>query len=123
LGQKLGPGATLASLNRTSSHKYSLSEALTLEALEAMSAEEVRSMLVPLDQALKGVKSIRIRGHDATLMKNGQISHTLRSQLITKFDPELDEIIQILPEEKGKLLALVGLEKGQGFKIKRVFNC
>lgn len=123
LGEKLGPGATMSSLNRTSSHKYNLEDAVSLEVLAAMEAREISNMLIPLDQALKGVKSIRIKGHDAVLMKNGQISHPLRTQLITKFNPELDEVIQILPEEKGKMLALIGLEKGQGFKIKRVFNC
>lgn len=127
LGEKLGYGATLSSLKRTSSHKYELSEALTLEALEALGAQEVCSKLIPLDQALKGVKSVRIKGQDAVLMKNGQISHSLRSQLITKFNPDQDEIIQVLQtsmaDGKAKLLALIGLEKNQGFKIKRVFNC
>lgn len=123
LGERLGVGATLSSLKRTGSHRYSLSEASSLDDLEALDVSEIDKMLIPLDQALKGVKSIRIKGQDAILMKNGQISHPLRSQLITKFKPDQDEIIQILPEEKGKVLALVGLEKGQGFKIKRVFNC
>lgn len=123
LGEQLGPGATMSSLKRTSSHKFSLDGALTLEALGELGAQEISSRLIPLDQALEGVKSIRIKGQDAALMKNGQISHPLRSQLITKFNPDQDKVIQILPEEKGKILALIGLEKGQGFKIKRVFNC
>ncbi|MEQ1721861.1 MAG: tRNA pseudouridine(55) synthase TruB [Pseudobdellovibrio sp.] len=123
LGETLGCGATMQSLERTSSHQFNLSDAITLEDLEKLNAQEVGNKLISLDQALKNVKSIRIKGQDAVLMKNGQISHPLRSQLITRFNPELDEVIQILPEEKGKLLALIGLEKGQGFKIKRVFNC
>lgn len=123
LGEKLGPGATMSFLKRTSSHKYNLVDAVTLQELENLGAQEAGNRLIPLDQALKGVKSIRIKGLDAVLMKNGQISHPLRSQLITKFNPDVDEVIQILPEEKGKLLALIGLEKGHGFKIKRVFNC
>lgn len=123
LGEQLGCGAAMSSLKRTSSHRFNIVDAHTLEQLETYSADEISKILVPLDQALKGAKSIRIKGQDAVLMKNGQISHPLRSQLITKFNPELDEVIQILPEEKGKLLALIGLEKGQGFKIKRVFNC
>ena len=69
-----------------------------------------------------GVKSIRVHGQDEVLLKNGQISHSLRSQLISRFDPNADELIQILPEKRGCLIALIGLEKGQGFKIKRVFN-
>lgn len=123
LGEKLGPGATMAGLSRTGSHKYSLQDSVSLERLALMGAFEISNSLIPMDQALKGIKSIRIKGQDAVLMKNGQISHPLRTQLITKFNPELDEVIQILPEEKGKILALIGLEKDQGFKIKRVFNC
>lgn len=123
LGENLGPGATMTSLKRTSSHQYHESDSLTLEELEKLSAEELSSRLIPMDRALKGVKSIRIKGQDAVLMKNGQISHPLRSQLITRFDPQTDTVIQILPEEKGKLLSLIGIEKDQGFKIKRVFNC
>lgn len=122
LGEKLGCGATLKSLNRTSSHCFSLADAISLDLLEKMEAENIGNTLISLDQALEGVKSIRVKGQDAVLMKNGQISHSLRSQLISRFNPDLDEVIQILPEEKGKLLALVGLEKGQGFKIKRVFK-
>lgn len=123
LGEKLECGATLQSLERTSSHQYQLNEAITLENLEKITAQDMSTILVPMDQALKGVKSIRAKGQDAILMKNGQISHSLRSQLITRFNPDTDEVIQILPEEKGKILALVGIEKGQGFKVKRVFNC
>lgn len=123
LGERLGVGATLSSLQRTGSHKYSLKDALTIDELEALGAQNASKVLVSLDQALKGIKSIRIKGQDAILMKNGQISHPLRIQLIARFNPDVDEIIQILPEEKGKILALIGLEKGQGFKIKRVFNC
>lgn len=123
LGEKLGCGATMASLERTSSHHYRLEEAVDLDRLESLSAAEVSSSLIPLDRALPGVKSIRARGQDAVLMKNGQISHSLRSQLITRFDPAKDEVLMILPEERGQVLALVGLEPEQGFRIKRVFNC
>lgn len=122
LGENLGCGATMASLNRTSSHHFSLTEAVELDSLDSMAADELSKLLIPLDRALKNVKGIRIKGQDAVLMKNGQISHSLRIQLISRFNPDQDEVIQIWPEDKGKLLALVGLDKGQGFKIKRVFN-
>lgn len=123
LGEKLGCGAALASLVRTKSHFYDLEDAISLDDLEKLDPSERQKRLVPLDQALVGVKRIRVKGQDAVLMKNGQISHQLRVQLISQFNPGVDEYIQILPEEKGKLLAVVGLDKEQGFKIKRVFNC
>ena len=123
LGELLGCGATMSSLVRTESHQFKLSHAVTLEELELKSKEERLKILVPLDQALPHVKKIRIKGQDQALMKNGQISHPLKSQLIACFNPETDQLIQILPEEKGAMLALIGLEPGIGFKIKRVFNC
>lgn len=123
LGEKLGCGAVLSSLVRTKSHVFQLEQAYTLDSLTKLVIEDkLKPDLIPLDQALAGTKKIRIKGLDATLMKNGQISHQLRQKLITMFNPETDEFVQILPQEKGKLLALVGLEKGSGFKIKRVFN-
>lgn len=123
LGERLGCGATMFSLVRTESHQFSLKQAFTLEQLEQKSHPERLQLLISLDQALPQVKRIRVGGKDQALMKNGQISHTLRSQLIGLFNPDTDQIIQILPEERGQLLALIGLEEGSGFKIKRVFNC
>lgn len=123
LGEKLGCGAALSSLIRTKSHFYTLEDAISLDDLEKLEIAERLKRLVPLDQALVGVKRIRIKGQDAVLMKNGQISHQLRVQLISQFKPGVDEYIQILPEEKGRLLAVIGLDKEQGFRIKRVFNC
>lgn len=122
LGENLGCGAAMSSLVRTKSHRFSLQDALSLEDLTALSREQQLRSLIPLDQALTGVKSLRIKGQDAILMRNGQISHQLRIQLIQKFNPDSDEIIQVLPEERGQILALIGLEKGVGFKIKRVFK-
>ncbi|MBC7419518.1 MAG: tRNA pseudouridine(55) synthase TruB [Bdellovibrio sp.] len=122
LGEKLGCGAAMSSLVRTKSHRFNLTDALTLEHLEVLPKSDQVKMLIPLDQALNGVKSLRIKGQDAILMRNGQISHQLRIQLISKFNPDTDEIIQILPEKRGQILALIGLEKGVGFKIKRVFR-
>lgn len=122
LGEKLGCGATMASLIRTSSHQFHIDQAITLDYLEQLSYEERIRTLIPLDQALKNVKKIRIRGQDEALMKNGQISHNLRLNLISQCQPHVDQIVQILPSDRGQLLALIGLEPQSGFKIKRVFK-
>lgn len=120
LGEKLGCGATMSGLVRTKSHAYQLENAHELEALKA-DAQPGRH-LIPLDQALPSVKRVKVKGHDETLLKNGQISHDLRSRLITLFDPDKDQLIQVLPEQQGAILALIGLEPGHGFKIRRIFN-
>lgn len=123
LGQKLGCGATMSALTRFWSDPYVLEQSITLEDLEAelKAGREVAAM-VPVEKALPGVKRVRIKGYDQTLLSNGQISHELRSFLITMFDPQKDEIIQVLSVTSGKVLALVGIEKDRGFVIKRVIK-
>lgn len=123
LGERLGCGATMSALTRTWSSPFHLDQAMTLEDLERNlgEAKPVPAM-VTMERALPGVKRIRVRGHDQVLLGNGQISHDLRSFLITSFDPAEDEIIQILSLTSGKLLALVGIEKDRGFVIKRVIK-
>jgi len=51
LGQKLGCGAHLSALRRTGSGKFALSEALTLEAIEALSLPEIEKRLIPIYEA------------------------------------------------------------------------
>lgn len=119
LGEELGCGATMSGLVRTSSHKQKLSDAIELEALKTELNPERH--LVSLDQALPEVKRIKVKGQDLNLLRNGQISHDLRSRLIITFDPEKDQYIQILTPDK-KLLALIGIEPGKGLKIRRIFH-
>jgi tRNA pseudouridine55 synthase len=123
LGQKLGCGATMSQLTRTWSDPYFLEQSILLEDLEAaLKQGQPVSSMIPLEQALPKVKRVRIKGHDQTLLGNGQISHDLRSFLITSFDPEVYDIIQVSSLTSGKLLALVGIEKDRGFVIKRVIK-
>lgn len=123
LGARLGCGATMSALTRTWSDPYDLSQSVRLEELEEglKQGREVPAM-IPMEEALGAVKKVRIRGHDQTLLSNGQISHDLRSFIITLFDPQKDEIIQVLSLTSGKLLAIVGIEKDRGFVIKRVIK-
>ncbi len=46
LGQKLGCGAHLAGLRRTATDKFNVSQALTLEQLQAMSTPEIEKRLI-----------------------------------------------------------------------------
>jgi len=119
LGQKLGCGAAMSSLRRTWSAPYFVEQAQTLETLEAQAGE---SAFVKMESALPMTKRVRIKGQDRVLLGNGQISHDLRTQLISLFKPEEDQYIQVLAQEGGQMLALVGLEQGRGFVIRRVFK-
>lgn len=123
LGKNLGCGATMSELRRTWSSPYVISQAQTLEAIEeAVKDQGSRDAFIPMEQALPQIKRIRIKGQDKVLLGNGQISHDLRIQLITAFKPEEDQYIQIVAQETGHLLAIVGIEPGKGFVLRRVFK-
>lgn len=123
LGQKLGCGAAMSALTRTWSDPYLLEQSVTLEDLEkSLKAGQEVAAMIPMERALPRVKRVRIKGHDQTLLGNGQISHDLRSFLITLFDPQTDDFVQVLSLTTGKLLALIGIEKDRGFVIKRVIK-
>lgn len=124
LGKNLGCGAAMSELRRTYSAPYVISQGQTLESIEAAVKSENgnRDAFVPMDLALPGLKRIRIKGQDKVLLGNGQISHDLRSQLITSFNPEQDQYLQIMAQDTGHLLAIVGLEEGKGFALRRVFK-
>jgi tRNA pseudouridine55 synthase len=55
LGQKLGCGAHLSALRRTSTDKFNISEALTLDQIEAMSLPDIEKRLIPVHQAAPSV--------------------------------------------------------------------
>jgi tRNA pseudouridine55 synthase len=131
LGKRLGKGATMAGLKRVSSEPYDLDGAVTFAELE----ERRRASVPAGDHFLKGskgslslyqglcsYKSVRTKGHSATLMRNGQISHELRSMLISRFDPVNDQMIQVIEAGTDELIAMVGLEKDTGFVVRRVFR-
>lgn len=123
VGKKLGCGAALSSLRRIWSQPYEVINARTLEDLEKdLQGPDFSSGFVSMDAALPGRKRIRVKGHDEVLLGNGQISHDLRVQLITIFDPAQDLMVQIFSQSSGRMLALVGLEEGRGFVLRRVFH-
>lgn len=123
LGKALGCGAAMSGLRRTWSAPYLIQQAQTLEQIEGVvKAGALGSAFVPMELALPQVKRIRIKGQDKVLLGNGQISHDLRSQLISAFNPDVDQYIQVLAQDGGHLLAIIGLEPGRGFVLRRVFK-
>lgn len=126
LGQNLGTGAAMSALRRTFSAPYSLEHAVTLEQLEVLLAKQDGlsgvSAFIPMAATLPTWKVLRVKGQDRVLLSNGSISHDLRTQLIAQFHPEFDQGVKILDQESGELMALIGLEPGKGFQIRRVFK-
>lgn len=122
LGERLGCGASLSGLRRLSSLPYGLEQAITCEQLEA-SVTEGRWVggYIPMAETLMSWKCLRAVGHDEHLLRNGQISQGLKAQLIRIFQPGLDVGVKIL-SANSDLVALIGLEVGRGFVIRRVFR-
>jgi tRNA pseudouridine55 synthase len=119
LGEKLKVGATMSQLVRTESMPYYLHQATTLEELEKSG---LAKGFVPMSATLAEAKVLRVKGQDQVMMGNGLISHDLRTQLISAFQPGRDEVVKIISHDTGDLLALIGLEPGKGFAIRRVFR-
>lgn len=122
LGKKLGTGAALSELRRTYSAPYEVHQAVSLSDLLENFEEAFLKAFLPLERALPFVKIVRVKGQDEKLLKNGQISHDLRSRLIVEFNPLQDHLIQIHSQESQKLLALIGIQEGKGLAIRRVFQ-
>ena len=55
LGQKLGCGAHLSALRRTATDRFNISQALTLDAIEALSIPEIEKRLIPVHAAAPSV--------------------------------------------------------------------
>lgn len=122
LGEKLGCGASLSGLRRLRSEPYSLEQAISCESIEVSVAEgRWVGGYVPMAETLTNWKSLRVLGMDEHLLRNGQISQGLKAQLIRVFQPGQDLGVKIV-SGTSDLLALIGLEVGRGFVIRRVFR-
>jgi tRNA pseudouridine55 synthase len=121
LGRSLNIGAAMSRLERTESLPYFLHQAITLEELEGQGASFEKGF-VPMSATLAEAKVLRIKGQDQVMISNGLISHDLRTQLISVFQPGRDEVVKVISQSSGQLLALIGLEPEKGFAIRRVFR-
>jgi tRNA pseudouridine55 synthase len=72
IGETLGCGAHLKGLVRTQTGNFKLSNALTIEALEAMSMPSREKVLLPTDALLEGLSSIKLTMAQTESIKKGQ---------------------------------------------------
>ena len=79
IGSELGCGAVLTSLSRTKANGFSIENCTSLEDMRLMSPDEVRSLLIPLDEALKDYEKITVSSAQAFRFKNG--GELLRNRL------------------------------------------
>ena len=129
LCQKLGFPGTLSSLRRIFSSPYSLSQAISLTNLDCelktngIDQLKKKPCFVSLEKAIPDWDVIRAYRYDLHLLRNGQISKNLRHQLIHQYQPNREfRGFKVLAENTPHVVALIGLELGSGFYIKRVFQ-
>ncbi|HPI40839.1 MAG TPA: tRNA pseudouridine(55) synthase TruB [Pseudobdellovibrionaceae bacterium] len=123
LGEILGCGAILTDLRRTKSSIYSLDKAVPLDSISSMGDFQIKEgSFIPLSQALSEIKAVYVLGRDFVFIKNGQISHELRTRLISIFNPLEDEYLRVINQKTGELLALIALDPRKGFVVRRVFH-
>jgi tRNA pseudouridine55 synthase len=72
IGQALGCGGHLKGLERTQTGNFQLSDALSIEALEAMSMASREKALLPVDALLEGLPSIKLTTAETDAIKKGQ---------------------------------------------------
>ena len=72
IGHSLGCGAHLKGLERTQTGNFQLPDALTIEALEAMSMASREKTLLPVDALLEGLSSIELTVTETEAIKKGQ---------------------------------------------------
>lgn len=72
IGRALGCGAHLVALRRTRAGRLSVEDAVTLSALEAMSLELRRTRLLPADELLASLATVRLDDALAERFRQGQ---------------------------------------------------
>ena len=106
LGKNLSCGACLDALRRTSSGRYMLEEARTLEQIEKLSQEgKVGNFLQPLESLLTEYPAAALDDPEVRLAKHG---NSISLQATRGFDPSLDDEYPIvrLFDREGHLIAL-----------------
>ncbi|HNV88892.1 MAG TPA: tRNA pseudouridine(55) synthase TruB [Methylotenera sp.] len=72
IGMALGCGAHLIGLRRTATAGYQLSQAMTIEQLEAMPMEARDAQLLPVDSAIAGLPEVALSSDAAYFLMQGQ---------------------------------------------------
>lgn len=135
VGRELGVGGTVSALRRIASEPYRVTGAKRIgeiaelwENRQVRSGEVLGSAWVPLEKALPHFGQVEVAGHDAVLLRNGQISKSLQGELLRKMQMEgglpTQTALQpmcVIHREESRLLALLVAEPGEFYKIRRVF--
>lgn len=130
VGRESGALGYLDELRRTECCGYSIEQALTLENLQESLVDlegiDCLNCFIPLSQALSHWPTVTIKGKDADLLRNGQVSHDLARRL----NPEQRRAqafgetigVRVINGQTGQLLSLLEARPTSKLKIRRVFQ-
>lgn len=71
IGERLGCGACMESLNRTSVGDFHIENALTIPEIEKLIASGESGFMLPIDSVFEGLKRLEPKGSAARLVENG----------------------------------------------------
>lgn len=115
IGEKLGCGAVMTALRRTSANGFDIKDAVTIEQLEAAANEErLGEILLPVDRALGGYGSVTVTEAQAKRFLNG-------GELFLERLKIKGEGIFRVYSPKGDFLGL-GETEDEYLKVRRVFH-
>ena len=105
IGSALQTGAHLAALRRTGSGRFRVENAVALPALEAMTAEERRARLLPVDSLLSELPRVVLDAAAETRLRNGQVL-------------EMDSLPEGVSAVYGPGGGLIGLGRAEGGRLR-----
>lgn len=117
IGASLSCGGLMSSLERRHNCGFSLSDAHTLEEIEALDLEERGKLLIPVDKAFSDYKKLSLIPFYAGLARNGVRIYT------SKVAPEACEGERFLLYESEKFFAIAEVQKNsEGESVLRVLK-
>lgn len=117
IGRKLGCGAVLTKLRRTRANGFDVSQAVTLEELEAASEKgEAEGLLIPLEKALGEYPEVHVTEAQAKRFSNGGELALERLKC-----PKICGFFRVYGPEN-RFLGLGEIADGDSLEVKRVYN-
>ncbi len=107
IGRRLGCGAHLSGLIRTRSSQFELSQGVTLDALDAMPAEEIFSRIRPMAQCLEKLPGAVVDEKTARKISYGQKLGPGEINLDIDENQHPEALFLKLMDDAGRLLAII----------------
>lgn len=118
IGKALGTIATMTALCRISACGFTLKNAITIEELKALTSEEIKAKLLPIERLFDAYREVTVSQAQSTRFKNGGALGLERLRSLPK-DIKDSEIFRVKFEDK--FLGL-GIIKENELKIFKLFK-